>query len=78
MTTTACRLEHLFVVRMWQEADAVTATVQWHGWVKHPLSDACHYFTRLPDLLAFIADSIEDGQPAPVMHSAATINQEAR
>jgi hypothetical protein len=49
---------------MWQEADAVTATVQWRGSVKHPLSNECHYFTRLPDLLTFIAGSIEDNQPA--------------
>ena len=63
MTTTAHRPEHLFVVRMWQEADAVTATVQWRGSVKHPLSAECHYFTRLPDLLAFIAGTIEDVQP---------------
>ena len=64
MTTTARRPQHLFVVRMWQEADAVTATVQWRGSVKHPLSAECHYFTRLPDLLAFIAGVIEDVHPA--------------
>ena len=63
MTTTAHCPAHLFVVRMWQEADAVTATVQWRGSVKHPLSAECHYFTRLPDLLAFIAGTIEDVQP---------------
>ena len=63
MTTTARRPHHLFVVRMWQEADAVTVTVQWRGSVKHPLSAECHYFTRLPDLLAFIAGTIEDVQP---------------
>ncbi len=63
MTTTARRPQHLFVVRMWQEADAVTATVQWRGSVKHPLSAECYYFTRLPDLLTFIAGTIEDVQP---------------
>lgn len=63
MTTTARRPHHLFVVRMWQEADAVTATVQWRGSVKHLLSDEYHYFTRLPDLLTFIAGTIEDVQP---------------
>ncbi len=64
MTTTAHRPHHLFVVRMWQESDAVTATVQWRGLVRHPLSAECHYFTHLSDLLTFIAGSIEDNQPA--------------
>ncbi len=48
------RSQHLFIVRLWQEADAVTATVQWRGLVKHVLSEQNHYFTHLPDLLAFI------------------------
>lgn len=48
------RHQHLFIVRLWQEADAVTATVQWRGLVKHVLSEQNHYFTQLPDLLAFI------------------------
>lgn len=48
------RSQHLFIVRLWQEADAVTATVQWRGQIKHVLSEQNHYFTHLPDLLAFI------------------------
>ena len=55
MPTSVSRPQHLFVVRMWQEADAVTETVQWRGSVKYILSAECHYFTRLPDLLTFIA-----------------------
>ena len=49
------RTQHLFIVRLWQEADAVTASWQWRGSVKHVLSEQNHYFTQLPDLLAFIA-----------------------
>ncbi|MEZ4731687.1 MAG: hypothetical protein R3E79_31600 [Caldilineaceae bacterium] len=55
MTTTAQRTQHLFLVRMWQETDAVTAVPQWRGSVKHVLSEQSHYFARLPDLLTFIA-----------------------
>lgn len=58
------RTQHLFIVRMWQEVDAVTATWQWRGSVKHVLTEQHHYFTRLPDLLSFIttvmtAESVE-------------------
>lgn len=48
------RTQHLFIVRMWQESDAVTATWQWRGSVKHVLTEQNYYFTRLPDLLTFI------------------------
>lgn len=48
------RTQHLFMVRLWQEADAVTATVQWRGSVKHVLTEQTRYFTHLPDLLTFI------------------------
>ncbi|MCB0189959.1 MAG: hypothetical protein KDE31_37065 [Caldilineaceae bacterium] len=51
---------HLFVVRMWQEADAVTATIQWRGSVQHTHSTECHYFTKLSELIAFIATHTED------------------
>jgi hypothetical protein len=54
MTTTSQRTQHLFVVRMWQEADAVTAIPQWRGSVKHILSEQQHYFVYLQDLLDFI------------------------
>lgn len=48
------RSQHLFIVRLWQEADAVTATMQWRGLIKHVLTEQNHYFTHLPDLLTFI------------------------
>lgn len=54
-TLPPSRTQHLFIVRLWQEADAVTATWQWRGSVKHVLTEQNHYFTQLPDLLAFIA-----------------------
>lgn len=63
MTTTSERTQHLFVVRMWQEADAVTAIPQWRGSVKHVLSEQSHYFTQLPDLLNFIT-TVTDAAPA--------------
>jgi len=64
MTTTSPRAQHLFVVRMWQEADAVTATLQWRGSVKHVLSEQNHYFTRLQDLLNFITRVTEANDAA--------------
>lgn len=63
MTTTSERTQHLFVVRMWQEADAVTAIPQWRGSIKHVLSEQSHYFTQLPDLLNFIT-TVTDAAPA--------------
>lgn len=48
------RTQHLFMVRLWQETDAVTATTQWRGSVKHVLTEQTRYFTHLPDLLSFI------------------------
>ncbi|MBX3014055.1 MAG: hypothetical protein KF832_21220 [Caldilineaceae bacterium] len=55
MQRTLQRTQHLFVIRMWQEVDTVAATQQWRGSVKHVLTDQSYYFTRLPDLLTFIA-----------------------
>jgi hypothetical protein len=55
------RAQHLFVVRIWQEIDAVAATAQWRGSVKHVLSERNHHFTHLPDLLTFIAAVTEAG-----------------
>lgn len=58
MTPSTSR--RLFVIRMWQEADAVTGTIQWRGSVQCGHAQQCHYFTRLADLLAFIAAQTED------------------
>jgi len=55
MTTTTQRAQHLFLVRMWQETDAVTAIAQWRGSVTHMHSEQSHYFARLQDLVLFIA-----------------------
>jgi len=60
---------HLFVVRMWQEADAVTTTLQWRGSVKHMHSDECHYFTQLADLLGFISAWTEGMEGEVVTHN---------
>jgi hypothetical protein len=67
MTTTTQRTQHLFLVRMWQEADAVTATRQWRGSVKHVLSEQNHYFTRLQDLLNFITRVTEANDAAAMV-----------
>ncbi len=75
MTTTARRPHHLFVVRMWQEADAVTATVQWRGSVKHPLSNECHYFIHLPGLLAFIAATTNRADGITPVQTAVALEQ---
>ena len=57
----------LFVIRMWQEADAVTATIQWRGSVQDGYSQECHYFTRRADLLAFIAARSESTAEKPLV-----------
>lgn len=73
------RSQHLFIVRLWQEADAVTATVQWRGLVKHVLSEQNHYFTHLPDLLAFISAMTQTaGVSAPLPSFGAQLQPEQR
>jgi len=47
------RLEHLFIVRIWQEADR-SGVSQWRGSVEHVPSGQRLYFTSLGDLTDFI------------------------
>ncbi|MEZ4863280.1 MAG: hypothetical protein R3C14_18330 [Caldilineaceae bacterium] len=68
MKSSLPRSHHLFVVRMWQETDAVSAGSQWRGSVQHVLSEQIHYFTQLQDLLRFITE-ITDVEPSSVPDS---------
>ena len=52
------RVEHLFIVRMWQEpSQAVTA--HWRGYVEHVSSGQRLYFTSLTDLNDFIGQRLQ-------------------
>jgi len=75
MTTIAQQTQQLFVVRLWQEPDHVTATLQWRGSVKHLQSEEQHYFASVPALLAYIATTV-DGSSPPASGSNADSNEE--
>ena len=51
--TEPARIEHLFVVRMWQEASQ-TLTRQWRGLVEHVPTGRRLYFTSFGDLNDFM------------------------
>jgi len=53
METTG-RIEHLFVVRLWQESSRVAPPGQWRGSVEHVPSGRRIYFVALEELDAFI------------------------
>jgi hypothetical protein len=48
------RLQHLFVVRMWQEPSEVAPPGQWRGSVEHVPSGERLYFASIEDLNTFI------------------------
>jgi hypothetical protein len=51
---------HLFVVRIWREADG-TGTDEWRGMVEHAASAQRIYFATLDDLADFIALRLGEG-----------------
>jgi hypothetical protein len=52
------RVEHLFVVRVWRERTWLQPS-EWRGSAQHVASGNTLYFSRLPDLDAFIAHRLE-------------------
>jgi hypothetical protein len=52
------RVEHLFVVRVWREKTWFQGS-DWRGSAQHVSSGHTLYFSRLPDLDAFIAHRLE-------------------
>jgi len=52
------RIEHLFVVRVWRERTWSQAP-EWRGSAQHVSSGHTLYFSRLPDLNAFIANRLD-------------------
>jgi hypothetical protein len=52
------RVEHLFVIRVWREKTWLQAS-DWRGSAQHVSSGHTLYFSRLPDLDAFIAHRLE-------------------
>ena len=58
------RPQHLFIVRMWSEADSPDAT-HWRGSVEHVPSGQKFYFTSARDLNDFIALQLNSPLKAP-------------
>lgn len=58
LNTQSGRRQHLFVVRIWQEARAEQPPV-WRGMVEHVPFGRRMYFTALNDLSDFIALRLE-------------------
>jgi hypothetical protein len=52
------RVEHVFLIRVWRERTRLRAS-DWRGSAQHITSGDTLYFSRLPDLDAFIADQLE-------------------
>ncbi|MBI5303979.1 MAG: hypothetical protein HY868_17725 [Chloroflexi bacterium] len=54
MAPTSGRIEHLFIVRVWQEPSQA-APVHWRGSIEHIPSAQRVYFESLDDLFDFIS-----------------------
>jgi hypothetical protein len=52
------RVEHLFLIRVWRERTRLQAS-DWRGSAQHVTTGDTLYFSRLPDLDAFIAQRLE-------------------
>lgn len=50
---------HFFVVRIWHEIDHATSVRHWRGTVVRQSPEESHHFSRLQDLMAFIAKQSE-------------------
>jgi hypothetical protein len=53
MAQSAGRLEHLFIIRVWQEPEQIK-TAEWRGSVEHVPSGQRLYFVSFNDLNDFI------------------------
>jgi hypothetical protein len=53
-TSSSQRIEHLFIVRVWQESTPIAAP-RWRGSIEHVPSAQRVYFESLQDLTDFIA-----------------------
>ena len=48
------RVQHLFIVRVWQEPGSAATPSQWRGSIEHVPANDRFYFAHLADLLDFI------------------------
>ncbi|NOZ06226.1 MAG: hypothetical protein GXP41_07740 [Chloroflexi bacterium] len=62
MDETTLRQGHLFIVRIWEEADRKNATSGWRGSVQHVPSGQQLYFASLRDMNDFI--TLKTGCPS--------------
>ena len=60
----AQRVQHVFIVRIWQEPAAVGESSPWRGSIEHIPEAARSYFSQLPDLQQFIVRWL-DGAALP-------------
>ena len=64
MNDIPTRPQHLFIVRMWSEADSPDLT-RWRGSVEHVASGQKFYFTSVRDMNDFIALHLNASIQAP-------------
>jgi len=62
MEETAPRQEHLFVIRIWEEAGRENAAPTWRGSAQHVPSGQQLYFASLRDMNDFI--TLKTGYPS--------------
>lgn len=70
--TPSPRLEHLFIVRLWQESGRGESGA-WRGLVEHVQSGQRLYFTTLADLNDFIALRMDSSQIADGKNSSCAV-----
>ena len=54
---------HLFIIRIWEQAEAEGASSTWRGLVQHVASGQQLYFTSLRDLNDFIVLKMRQAEP---------------
>lgn len=62
------RLQHLFVVRIWQEPSEAVPPGRWRGSVEHVPSGQRRYFASLGDLNQFMTNQLTDSRPDMKWH----------
>lgn len=64
MSSSPDRSQHLFVVRIWQEASSVAPIAQWRGSVEHVTTGQRQFFADLHEIDRFIRQELGLAEPA--------------